>query len=53
MMCVKVERGGFTRQVPKVETYLPFIQWVVRWWVLGWCARNLSFENQMNLSQER
>jgi hypothetical protein len=40
MMCVKVEIGGFIRQVSKVETYLPFIQWMVHWWVLGWGAHH-------------
>jgi hypothetical protein len=43
MMCVKVEIGGFIRQVPKVETYLPFIQWMVHCWVLGWCAHHETF----------
>ncbi len=43
-MCLRVERGGFTRQVPKVDDGLVGV---------CWRAGNLSFENQMNVSQER
>jgi hypothetical protein len=55
MMCLKVEIGGFTRQVPKVENLFAIhpMDGALVGARLVCSSRNLSFENQMNVSQER